>query len=79
MPRKAISFGWFPKRIHDLRHSFASVSAGGGDSLLVIGKILGHKDIKTTKRYAHLSDNPLKNTVERISNEISDFMKSKEN
>jgi integrase len=65
-------------RIHDLRHSFASVSAGGGDSLLVIGKILGHKDIKTTKRYAHLSDNPLKNTVERISNEISDFMKSKE-
>lgn len=57
-------------RMQDLRHSFASVSAGGGDSLLVIGKILGHKDVKTTKRYTHLADGPLRSTVDRISSKI---------
>ena len=41
-------------RIHDLRHSFASVPASGGDSLLVIRALLGHADIATTQRYAHL-------------------------
>ena len=38
-------------RLHDLRHSFASVGLARGDALLVIGAILGHADVKTTKRY----------------------------
>ena len=40
-------------RIHDLRHSFASVAAGKGMSLPVIGKLLGHTQPATTARYAH--------------------------
>ena len=63
-------------RLHDLRHSFASFGASAGDSLLVIGKLLGHKDSKTTSRYAHLSDDPLKSAADRISNIIALAMKS---
>lgn len=62
-------------RLHDLRHSFASFGAAAGDSLLVIGKLLGHKDSKTTSRYAHLSDDPVKAAANRISNAISVAMK----
>jgi integrase len=42
-------------RLHDLRHSFASLAAGRGVSLYVIGKLLGHKVPATTQRYAHLA------------------------
>jgi len=61
-------------RIHDLRHSFASVGALGGDSLLIIGKLLGHQQAGTTARYAHLADDPLKAAADRISNSIADAM-----
>jgi integrase len=47
-------------RLHDLRHAFASVGAAGGDSLLVIGKLLGHTQSATTQRYAHLAPDPVK-------------------
>jgi integrase len=47
-------------RLHDLRHSFASVGAASGQSLVVIGKMLGHSQPATTARYAHLADDPLK-------------------
>lgn len=46
-------------RIHDLRHSFASVAVGQGGSLPIIGKLLGHNQSQTTARYAHIADNPL--------------------
>ncbi|HRK70014.1 MAG TPA: tyrosine-type recombinase/integrase [Micropepsaceae bacterium] len=46
-------------RIHDLRHSFASVAAQSGVSLYVTGAILGHKDPKTTQRYSHLDITPV--------------------
>lgn len=46
-------------RIHDLRHSFAAVAAGGGFSLPIIGAMLGHSQPATTARYAHLGANPL--------------------
>jgi integrase len=42
-------------RLHDLRHSYASLAAGGGVSLQMIGKLLGHKVPATTQRYAHLA------------------------
>jgi len=61
-------------RIHDLRHSFASIGAGGGMSLPVIGALLGHKDVSTTARYAHLSDDPLRVAVEAIGDRIDGAM-----
>lgn len=47
-------------RLHDLRHTFASLAASSGQSLLVIGELLGHSSTQTTKRYAHLYDDPLR-------------------
>ena len=58
-------------RIHDLRHSFASVGAAGGDSLYMIGKLLGHSQATTTQRYAHLADDPLKAAADRIAGHIA--------
>jgi integrase len=46
-------------RIHDLRHSFASFMIKNGLSIFEVSKLLGHKDIKTTMRYAHLADREL--------------------
>lgn len=46
-------------RIHDLRHSFASFLINGGRSLYEVQKILGHTQVKTTQRYAHLSHDSL--------------------
>lgn len=61
-------------RIHDLRHSFASIGAAGGMSLPVIGALLGHKDTATTARYAHLSDDPLRAAADAIGGQIADAM-----
>ena len=51
-------------RIHDLRHHYASVLASAGQSLGIIGALLGHTQSKTTERYAHLFDDPLKKATE---------------
>ena len=48
----------------DLRHSFASFAAEAGASLQLIGKALGHTQIKTTERNAHLRDDPLQAMVD---------------
>lgn len=50
-------------RMHDLRHNFASVLINAGRSLYEVQKILGHADTKTTERYAHLSQDRLKEAV----------------
>lgn len=60
-----------PARAYDLRHSFASVGAGGGLSLAIIGKLLGHTQARTTQRYAHLADDPLREAAEKITNVIA--------
>ena len=52
-------------RIHDLRHTFASVLASSGLSLPIIGQLLGHTQAATTHRYAHLLDDPLRAATER--------------
>jgi integrase len=52
-------------RIHDLRHSFASVLASGGASLVLIGQLLGHSQASTTARYSHLIDAVQREAVER--------------
>ena len=53
-------------RIHDLRHSFASVGAGASLGLPIIGKLLGHSQPATTARYAHLDADPMRRAVETI-------------
>jgi integrase len=61
-------------RLHDLRHSFASVGAASGDSLLIIGALLGHSSAKTTERYAHLANHPIKGAADRISDKIASLL-----
>src|SRR5204863_9039827 len=63
-------------RLYDLRHTFASVGAGGGLSLPIIGRLLGHTQARTTQRYAHLADDPLQEATDKISNIISNAGKS---
>ena len=58
-------------RIYDLRHTFASVGAGGGLSLQIIGRLLGHTQARTTMRYAHLADDPLKEAAAKITTAIT--------
>ena len=62
-------------RLHDLRHSFASMGAGAGESLVLIGALLGHSNPATTARYAHLSSDPLKAAADRISGHIAGAMR----
>lgn len=61
-------------RLHDLRHSFASVGAGVGMSLPVIGKLLGHTQAQTTMRYSHLAADPLRQAASQISERIAEAM-----
>ena len=53
-------------RIHDLRHSFASRALSLGESLPMIGKLLGHRKVQTTARYAHLARDSVKAAAEQI-------------
>ncbi len=59
-------------RLHDLRHSFASRALVLGESLPMIGKLLGHARVRTTARYAHLSDDSVKAAAERIAASIGE-------
>ena len=54
-------------RVHDLRHTYASVLASAGLSLPVIGALLGHSQAQTTQRYSHLFDDPLRAATERAA------------
>jgi integrase len=62
-------------RIHDLRHSFASVAAGTGMSLPMIGKLLGHTQASTTQRYAHLAMDPVRTAADAIGAEIGSVIR----
>jgi site-specific recombinase XerD len=53
-----------------MRHSFASFAIAGGVSLYVTGKVLGHKQARTTEGYAHLADDPLRQAAERTAARI---------
>lgn len=61
-------------RLHDLRHSFASMGAAHGMSLPLIGKLLGHSQPGTTARYAHLADDPVKQASEAVAARIAAAM-----
>ena len=58
-------------RIHDLRHTHASVGVAGGSSLLIVGKLLGHSQSSTTERYSHLADDPVRQAADAIGNRIA--------
>lgn len=57
-------------RLHDLRHTFASVGAGLGMSLPMIGRLLGHSQAQTTARYARLAQDPVRATADAIGSEL---------
>jgi integrase len=57
-------------RLHDLRHSFASVLASSGASPPTIGRLLGHTQPGTTERYAHLTNEALSEATEKAGRAI---------
>jgi integrase len=61
-------------RLHDLRHSFASIGAGASMGLPIIGKLLGHTQAATTARYAHLDADPLRRAADTIGATIAAAM-----
>lgn len=60
-------------RIHDNRHTHASHLVSSGLSLEIVGKLLGHTNPLTTKRYAHLADSPLRAATERFGSKIDEL------
>ena len=61
-------------RIHDLRHTFASVGAGSSLGLPIVGKLLGHSQPATTARYAHLDADPLRKAADIIGDKLASAM-----
>jgi integrase len=63
---------WQPNvRLHDLRHSFASILVSAGASLPLIGQMLGHTQVQTTQRYAHLFDDPMRAAAETVGDLVT--------
>jgi integrase len=60
--------------IHDLRHSFASAGIASGQGLPLIAKMLGHRHVQTTARYAHLADDPVREAADRVATKIEDAL-----
>jgi integrase len=63
-------------RIHDLRHTFASTAVAGGQSLPMIGKLLGRTQVQTTARYAHLAVDPVKSAEDAVSSAIAALLQA---
>lgn len=58
-------------RINDLRHNFASLGVGGGMGLPIVGKLLGHTQVRTTERYVHYDNDPLRRVANTIGATIA--------
>ena len=58
-------------RLHDLRHTWASVAAMNGVDMVTIAKLLGHALVETTERYVHLSDQSVAEAADRVSARLS--------
>lgn len=65
-------------RLHDLRHAFASVAVAAGMNLPLIGALLGHREVRTTGKYAHLADDPQRAAADVIAGKIAGAMKGAE-
>ena len=59
-------------RIHDIRHSFASRALALGEGLPIIGRLLGHRRVETTARYAHLARDSVRESAERVAVSIAE-------
>jgi integrase len=57
-------------RIHDLRHTFASTAIAAGQGLPMIGKLLGHTQVQTTARYAHLAADPVRSAADSVATSL---------
>ena len=57
-------------RIHDLRHTFASTALASGQGLPMIGKLLGHTQVQTTARYAHLAAGPVRMAADAVAQKL---------
>jgi integrase len=57
-------------RIHDLRHTFASTAVASGQGLPMIGKLLGHTQVQTTARYAHLAAEPVRLAADAVAQNL---------
>ena len=58
-------------RLHDCRHSYASRALALGESLPMIGRLLGHTQVETTARYAHLAQDSVRESAIRVSDSIA--------
>jgi integrase len=58
-------------RLHDLRHNFASSAVSSGQSLYIVGKLLGHSQTQTTQRYAHLAPDPVRQAADDVSESLA--------
>lgn len=63
-------------RLHDLRHSYASFAVMDGAALFLVGKVLGHKQTRTTEIYAHAHDDPLRAVADRTGEKIAGMMRA---
>lgn len=64
-------------RLHDLRHSYASAAVGSGLSLYVAGGLLGHRQHRTSQRYAHLAEKVMQDAAEKVGQTIIEAMSGK--
>jgi integrase len=62
-------------RLHDLRHCYASTAVSGGESLYLVGSILGHRQAATTQRYAHLAMTPILEVANRTAGRLAALLK----
>jgi integrase len=58
-------------RLHDLRHAFPSLAVANNEAIYLVGAALGHRQVTTTERYSHLSDDPVKAVANRTSERIA--------
>jgi integrase len=58
-------------RIHDLRHTYASMAVSGGMPIQMVGRLLGHTQLQTTMRYAHLADEPVLEAAQHNAAQLS--------
>jgi integrase len=69
--------GFEDARLHDLRHSFATYAVTEGASLYLVGKVLGHKQTRTTERYAHVANNPVRAVADQTADVLAKLMSAK--